>query len=154
MSKKLKNQTRKVKINGADALKSIGESCEQYPTFSFLHLTTNKKHNFSYFGASQRSDLQKTQKNCLDRLIEISTQNWRSWLNSGKYIGCEPLDYSIVKFEACGISLPSDENIYVFRFRLYNNKDDGRILGFRKGKCPIYYIIGFDFDFSAYDNGS
>jgi len=154
LSKRLKEQKSKVKISRDIATKSVGESCEQYPTFSFLHLTTNKKHNFSYFGTSQKTDLQKTQKNCLDRLIEISNKDWRSWLNLGKYIGCEPLDYSIMHFQAHGISLASDENIYVFRFKLYNNKDDGRILGFRKGKCPIYYIIGFDFDFSAYDHGS
>ena len=47
-----------------------------------------------------------------------------------------------------------DEKIYIFRFKTADNKNNGRILGFKKDRCPIYYIIGFDFDFSAYDHGS
>ena len=154
MSKKLKNQTRKVKINGDVAIKSVGESCAQYPTFSFFHLTTNKTYNFDFFGNNQKNESSKTHQNCLSRLIEISKKTWKEWLQESKKFGCETLDYSRININPMGINLVNDEKIYIFRFKTADNKDNGRILGFKKDKCPIYYIIGFDFNLSAYDHGS
>ena len=90
----------------------------------------------------------------MSRLIEISKKTWKEWLQESKKVGCETLDYSRININPTGINLVNDEKIYIFRFKTADNKDNGRILGFKKDKCPIYYIIGFDFNLSAYDHGS
>ena len=101
---------------------------------------------------SQSSDKIKTQSNVYSRLEEISKESWLKLSQYNKYLGFETLDYSYIRFLA-GVDLPKDESIYIIRFDLYNG-DKGRILGFKKRGCPILYIIGYDFDFSAYSHGS
>lgn len=49
------------------------------------------------------------------------------------------------------LSLSDDSKIIVFRF----NNQKNRILGVRSQECSsILYIIGYDWNYSAYDHGS
>jgi hypothetical protein len=49
------------------------------------------------------------------------------------------------------LSLSEDSKIIVFRF----NNQKSRILGVRSQECnSILYIIGYDWDFSAYNHGN
>ena len=150
MSKKIKPQQVKAKIAVLET-KNKGGECEHFPTFSFRYMTKNKRYNFNFFPMSQSSDKIKTQSNVYSRLEEISKESWLKLSQYNKYLGFETRDYSYIRFLA-GVDLPKDESIYIIRFDLYNG-DKGRILGFKKRGCPILYIIGYDFDFSAYSHG-
>ena len=50
--------------------------------------------------------------------------------------------------------MTGDENIYVFRVKSGRISDEARILGYKEDGCPIYYIIEYDFDYSAYEHGN
>lgn len=145
-NKRLKKLENHVKIRKDDIVRRRGSDCDQFPTFSFLHLTTNKRHNFNYL----TEQIHQTKAILYDRLEEISQHDWKYWLSQPKKTGLEVLPYDRMRFSPKSIQLANDENIYVFRF--YQNQY--RILGIRKEKCPVFYIIAYDFDHSAYDHGS
>ncbi len=58
---------------------NIGGDCEQYPTFSFRHLTTNSNFNFNYFNTAQAREMQTMKHKLYDRIEEICKNNWRYW---------------------------------------------------------------------------
>lgn len=147
MSKsKLKSQSVNTKLSKKQVEeKTRGGNCQQYPAFSFLYLTTNKRYTFDYFGKSKQEKL-RVRAELHDRLETISQKSWRDWISDAKGVGFETLNFDILHVAPKGISLTPDENIYVFRF----DKQDKRIIGFRKDECPILYIFAYDFDHSAY----
>lgn len=141
----LKNK-QKTKIS-SESIKSRGGRCDQYPAISFRYLTTNNKYNFEYF----KDD--KEQENMLvslsKRVADITAQTYEYWLGMRKYHGCELLDFWQFKtMKPYGIDLSSDDKVYVFRF----GKQEYRICGVRFDKCPTLYIMGMDFDHSAYNH--
>lgn len=144
------NKLKKIKSETKIVSKHRGGDCEQYPVFSFQYLTTSKHYNFNYFSDHERKNMESTKVDLYNRLEEISQISWQDWLLQRRYTGLEKISFSRLHFGAKNIKLAPDESIYVFRF----DHQDKRILGFRKDKCPIYYIIGYDFDHSAYDHGS
>ncbi len=128
---------------------NIGGDCEQYPTFSFRHLTTNSNFNFNYFNTAQAREMQTMKHKLYDRIEEICKNNCRYWGSLNKRNGYETIEYSRLEFQPSDLVLLKDEKVFIFR--LNNN---ARIIGYRKGKCPIFHIIGYDFNFAAYNHGS
>ena len=64
-----------------------------------------------------------------------------------------PISEFKISFESIKreLQLSDDSKIIVFRFNSQNN----RLLGVRSKECnSILYIIGYDWDYSAYDHGS
>lgn len=146
----LKRSKQKPKIKQSTAKEQ--RHCPDFPSFSFIHLTKNKNYNFEYF-SKNKSELKEKQANLTKRLIEISQEPWDNWNHRRKDIGIETLSFDQINFKPNNLELSPDEKIIVFRF----SSGNCRMLGI-KGKfcstCATYYIIGFDFDYSAYNHGS
>lgn len=127
-----------------------GGDCPQVPAFSFAYLTTNKEFTSYYF--SDVNDRRIAIENIYNRLTEIGMYNWLHWYENGKRQGLETLSADELRFSPSGKELTPDEKVIVFRVKSYAGKD-GRILGIREDGCPILHIIGYDFNFSAYNHG-
>ena len=75
--------------------------------------------------------------------------------NKPRETGYEMIPFSDFKLNLDSIKrnlkLSSDSKMIVFRF----NNQNARILGVRSQECnSILYIVGYDWDYSAYDHGS
>ena len=153
MTKKLKNIGSNKKIE-KDNLEKQGRICAQFPTFSFRYITTNNHYNLDFFNDSDRRKKEETIHKLYERIEEISKQDWIYWGSLNKKSGYETIPYSSIKFKKQGPVLTGDENIYVFRVKSGRISDEARILGYKEDGCPIYYIIGYDYDYSAYEHGN
>ena len=113
-------------------------------------MTSNKSYTLDYFkdGNSRRV----TADSILNRLIEICQKDWKYWFSLCKESGAETISYNQVSIIPSGKVLTPDVKLIVFRLKGHSGKSV-RMIGFREEACPIFYIIGFDFDFSAYDHG-
>ena len=141
-SRVLQNKVNPVRLLCAD----------QYPSFSFRYLTKNRSYNFGYFSDDRSRMLSCEGLIC--RMQELSTEPWVALLQKGKAVGIEMIDYSRLNFSAPEeAKLNADSKVYVIRFDTYHGAKDGRIIGFKESPCSVLNIIGFDFDFSAYDHG-
>ena len=129
---------------------SIGGGCPQTPAFSFAHMTTNKSYTLDNF--KDESIRRVTAGNILNRLIEICQKDWKHWFSLSKESGAETISYNQVSITPSGKALTPDVKLIVFRLKGHAGKN-ARMIGFREEACPIFYVIGFDFDFSAYDHG-
>lgn len=138
MMKKLKSSSTKPQV-------SANSRSEQMPSFSFLHLTTNKLYNFQKLDKGTKREWQSA---LAERIIEITQNTWIYHFNLGKKQGIETLSNSQIKFSPNGYTFSDDEKVIVFRF----NSDKGRIIGIRIDNSPIFYVIGFDTNFSAYEH--
>ena len=93
--------------------------------FSWQYLTTNKTHNFDYFKGDLRQELSARQG--LSDLVKD------------------------LCFAANGYQFSSDQKVIVFRF---GNNSGFRLLGVKGNESNVLYVIGYDFDYSAYNHGS
>lgn len=116
---------------------------------SFKYLTSNSDHNFSYF-KKNKNECIKSKAALYDRIEEITKESWMYWYNQSKFTGIETLPVKSITFKPSGYEFSDGDKVIVFRF----NGNDGRIIGFKIDSSPFYYVIGFDFDHSAYDHGS
>ncbi|MCI5892104.1 MAG: hypothetical protein MRZ66_01690 [Clostridiales bacterium] len=147
--KQKKKFDRKAADNNTKVL-SHGEHCI---SFSFNCITNNKKYNFEYFKNS-KYEYNKMAASLLEKLMLLSQYKWEQLIHSGRknQLGFEDMQYGEIGFNTPRedfLSLSKDSKVYVFRFN--NNKM--RMISAKRDKCPIIHIIGFDFDFSAYDHG-
>jgi hypothetical protein len=118
-----------------------------YPVFCFKHLTTNKSYNFDYFKNSK--ELNEAKSIILDKLIETQSKTWLELHQLNKRLGIETLPYSKIRFSSNDYEISKEQNIYVFRL----NSQNWRMLGIKSEiNKDVLHIIGFDFDFSAYNH--
>lgn len=134
---------KKLKSCGKKPQVSTNPRPEQMLSFSFCHLTTNKSYNFQKLDRGAKKEWQSA---LAERIIEITQDPWLYHFNLGKKQGIETLPNSHIKFSPNEYTFSEDEKVIVFRF----NSEKGRIIGIRKDDSPIFYVIGFDVDFSAY----
>lgn len=150
------NKKRRIADKLNDTVKKGNDASKQSPlvSFSFKYLTDNKSFNFEYFGSDMRNRHDAYEALC-KRLQELSDYGIEKLMNMQKKQGCESIPYSdfydsfksvLNKVEV----VSKDSKLWIFRFSSGNyriiaksNVLDGNIL----------YIIGFDFDYSAYDHG-
>lgn len=153
MSKKLKTQKARIGISESSVQKNRGGKCDQYPAISFKHLTTNKDYNLNYLTNKQKYDRLAVKESLIDKLQEITSKSWKELFSlPHETEGCEAFSFSeFSHVKPKDIQLSPDEKIFIFRFKSF--KDQARVFGFRKDKCPTLYIMGYDFDFSAYNHG-
>ncbi len=119
------------------------------PVLSFAYLTTNSKYNFDYFGKDKHNRI-TAKAELIDRLIQLTQETWVYWQSLSKFQGgLETLKASDICFSPKDYEFSEDEKVIVFRFC----SGDYRIIGFQNSSSPTYYIIGFDFNYSAYDHG-
>ena len=114
------------------------------------HLTSNKNYNFDFFGKNFRA---KTQ--ALEYFIEflaLLTAKTRLEIISlpkEEKCGLEQIPFQQIKIKPRNIELGQDTDVTVFRFGAGNKY---RLLGFFSIKEPVLNIIGFDFNFTAYEH--
>lgn len=134
--KKLKSSEKKPQVG-------TNQKSEQMPSFSFCHLTKNKSYNFQKLDKRAKKEWQSA---LAERIIEITQGTWLYHFNLGKKQGIETLPSGQINFSPNEYTFSEDEKVIVFRF----NSENGRIIGIRKDDTSIFYVIGFDVDFSAY----
>ena len=120
----------------------------QYPAFCFSHVTNNTRYNFKFFGNDKNNEL--IARHSLDELLEyLSHRSWLQIMQTPKtgMGGYETLDYSSLRFAPIDFSISNDEKVSVIRF---GKGDAFRIIG--KWKEPIFFIFGYDFNYSAYNH--
>lgn len=154
MTKKIKKKVpEKLKLNVNDKDSVVGgcRNGTSMPLFSFAHITKSKEYNFYHFKDKYRNEYECRKK--LDELLMVlSTTTWKDLMSRNKTQqgGFEILSYEKIKPKSPNLTLSNDSNIFVFRF---GNSDEYRLMGWKKDGCQVLYVIGYDFDFSAYDHG-
>ncbi|MDR1702001.1 MAG: hypothetical protein LBR56_04430 [Sporomusaceae bacterium] len=121
------------------------------PLFSFAYLTTNNNYTFKHFNDS--SEELACRKEFDKLLLLLSTTSWLDLIgrNKRQLGGYETIPIEQIAFSPANFHLSKDTKLLSFRF---GSKDKYRMLGWRKDGCQALYIIGYDFDFSAYKHGS
>ena len=145
---KVKKHTENNKISRT-AVKR-GGNCPQIPAFSFAYLTANNIFNLNYF--TDTNDKKAAIENIFERLLEICQNDWKYWHALPREQGVEMISVGGINLTPSKKRLMPDEKVIIFRMKGYAGKS-ARILGIREEGCPILYIIGFDFNFSAYNHG-
>lgn len=152
MAAKIKRTNQKPKI-------SMGEtgvtSCysDQNLAFSLRYLTSNNNYNEKSFG--KNAEKAKNLSLLFARLQELSEHSWLEWNQMSKKDGVETIQYSEIRFKAKqGANIAADKKMTIFRVDTHNGTKKGRIIGYKDQPCATFYIIGFDYDFSAYNHGS
>jgi len=140
----LKNKKTNNRISQNQAVQSKDDRIG----FSFVYLTTNTDHNFLYF-KKNKSECYKVKAALYDRIEEITKEPWLYWYGQSKFNGIETIPAKEIKFKPSGYEFSDGDKVIVFRF----NGDKGRIIGVKLDSSPFYYVIGFDFDYSAYNHG-
>jgi hypothetical protein len=136
------------KIRRAPTPGGVGE----YPAISFRFFTSNKRYTLDYFKAPQRRERLDATARIYSRLAEISCKEWRHWLTLPKEQGGEMLPEHRMNFKPSNADVRGDTKFIVFRTQTANGKG-ARIIGFREDGSSIFFVAGYDFDFTAYDHG-
>ena len=137
MSREFRQKAQKPKIQ----LQPVLCSSEQFPHISFRYLTSNKRHSLEYLQKCSVADRAKTMEGLLRRLEEITKSSWAK-------LGALPRQ---LRFSGTDAN-KEDNKVWVFRFDTWQGHDKGRIIGFKDNPCSAFFVIGFDFDFSAYSH--
>ncbi|MBQ9348156.1 MAG: hypothetical protein IJT94_12625 [Oscillibacter sp.] len=115
-------------------------------------MTANKQYSLDFLQKCTLADRAKTMEGLLRRFEELTKSSWAKLgslpKNSGGY---ETITARQLRFK--GSDLNKDDNkVWVFRFDTWQGHDKGRIIGFKDSPCSAFFVIGFDFDFSAYSH--
>ncbi|WP_288866768.1 hypothetical protein [uncultured Sneathia sp.] len=132
------------KINNLKTFENNNETDNRRLSVSFEIITTNSKFNFNYFSSKMIREKAKAYDELHRLLAEISNSYFKKLMNKIKNKGLEKLED--INFKPCK-QLYNDENIYVMRF----NQQKYRLIFILRDN--IVYIIGFDFNYSAYNHG-
>lgn len=123
-------------------------------SFSFKYLTSNKNHSFDYFNSDMRN-CYTAYEALVERMRELCCIDMDCAKARGKVSGCEPIPYKRLSSSMKSICdsvevISKDSSLSVFRF----NQNNYRLLCKTDLNHPnLLYIIGFDFNYSAYDHG-
>lgn len=125
------------------------ESCI---SVSFRYLSNNKRRNFDFFGDKRLREKNRAAEQFFSFLQRLTGKHRLEIMKLPKDVDCgfENLRFSTVNCTPCGCNLPVDKLISVFRFGDNGNGGNYRLLGFFESNSPVLYVIGFDFDYSAY----
>lgn len=121
---------------------------------SFKYSVKNKNYTIEK-QTSEKNKCNKMMQKLFEKLEEISKLTWKELQNKPRETGYEMIPISEFNVNLNDIKenlkLSDDSKIIVFRF----NNQKCRILGIPSTECnSILYIIGYDWDFSAYNHGN
>ena len=119
---------------------------------SFKYSIKDKKHSIEHIFKTKDNN-KKTIQNLFEKFEELSNLTWKELQNRPKQSGYETIPISEFKINLDNIKkdleLADDSKIIVFRF----NNQKSRLFGVKSSQCKsILYIIGYDWDFSAYNH--
>ena len=121
---------------------------------SFKYSVKNKNYTMEKQGKAKEK-CNKIIQNLFEKLEDISQITWKELQNRPKETGYETIPISEFKISFDNLkkklNLSDDIKIIVIRF----NNQKCRILGVPSQECSsILYIVGYDWDYSAYNHGS
>ncbi len=124
----------------------------RYISFSFRYLSKNKQRNFDFFSYKEWKQKGEALYQLFCFLQRLSDKTEKDIVSLSKHqdSGFEMLKFKDVNCLPNGRTLSKEDNIFVFRFGNNGNGGDYRLLGFFEDKSSVLYVIGFDFDYSAY----
>ena len=127
---------------------------EKTISISLCYLSKNKNRNFNFFSDKNLRQKEKVLTDFFDFVKRLTGKTRLEILSKNKSSDCgfENLNFQNIKFKPDGVELSKDTNISVFRFGDNNSGGNYRVLGFFSEDNPIFNIIGFDFDYSAYEH--
>ena len=148
MQKKLKNKEKQIKLGQQNTASCLNNVC-----FSFFYMTSNSRYNLGYFSNSQKRETEIVKSNLYDRLEELSKLTWLELAGLPKKQGFETIPVDSLNFQPSNFSSSQGKKAIIFRFKGVNG-NDCRIIGIKEEHCSaICHIIGYDFDYSAYNHG-
>lgn len=118
---------------------------------SFQFLTKNNRHNFNFFSKTNFRLKTSAFEQLFEFLQTLTSKTQLEIANLPKERGFELIALSQLKFKPA-LTLGQDTKICVFRFGDNSNGGDYRLLGFFEHGQNVLEIIGFDFDYSAYNH--
>ena len=77
----------------------------------------------------------------------MQNSGWKDLFSRSKEIGFESIPSKQLKLQPKNLSLPPDSKVLCIRFK----KQTYRMLGIKNK--DVFHVIGFDFDYSAYNHG-
>jgi len=114
--------------------------------FSFKYLTKNNKYNFNRL---QNDELNNFKVSLIDKIKKLETEyTTRELMSIRKKSIHESFSIDRIRFKANNINYSNDTKVHVFRVT-----SDYRMICLFSDVAPIFYIIGFDLRFDAYDHG-
>lgn len=119
-----------------------------YPSFSFEFLTSQSEFNFDYFKSDHES-ANEAKAALIDKMILLAQEDWKDLEHLTKRTGFELINHSEIKIKNDHIPFELPEKYIIFRF----DKQKFRLIGFKLKSNPVFYILGFDFNYSAYNHG-
>lgn len=127
---------------------------EKTISISLCYLSKNKKRNFEFFSDKNLRQKEKALTDFFDFVKRLTGKTRLEILSKNKSANCgfENLKFQDINCKPDGIFLSKDTNISIFRFGDNTSGGDYRVLGFFSEENPIFNIIGFDFDYSAYEH--
>lgn len=120
-------------------------------SFSLEWMTRNKSYSFSGFDRKRMREELNARQALSGLLSLLSGSTWSEVFarRREELGGTEQIRYRELAFEANMVELPSDTNALSFRF----GGGKYRALGIKMPNDNRLYLIGYDFDFSAYHHG-
>ena len=143
----------KIKSKKVGKLSRTADTQPKRVSFRFDRITTNKNYNFNYF--KDKSEKLKSLAALFEKLQILTSKSLPDLTLERKISGCETIPINNFKENARRAFMnsdivSSDSSLVIFRFASQKYRiicktaiDDNSIL----------YILGFDFDFSAYNHG-
>lgn len=120
--------------------------------FSFAYLTSHKEHNLDYFHKHPGGNEARSLIHLLDNLQFWSASTWNQLKElSHKERGYEEIGVDELRtniLDNLPVALSATDKVTIFRFG-----ESGRLAGIHPEDSPVFYVLGFDFDFSLYDHG-
>lgn len=127
---------------------------ENFISVSFRYLSNNRRRNFEFFDSKRWREKAQALGQFFSFLQRLTNKHRLEIMRLPKDADCgfENLPFGTVNCTPNGYNTPTDKSISVFRFGDNGNGGDYRLLGFFESNSPVLYIIGFDFDYSAYQH--
>lgn len=153
MADRIQDKTQSNKIRRKQNEQVQGCCSVQHPWLSFRYMTTNKSHSLKFLDSLDINAREFTVRSLLSQLETLTCYPWIYWMENRKKTGLETISCDALKFaSASEANLTKDTTLYIFRFDTYQGSGKGRIIGFKRAPCAVYHIIGYDFDFTAYQH--
>ena len=153
MADRIRDKAQSNRIRRKQNEKAQGCVSDQHPWLSFRYMTTSKSHSLKFLDGLDANERDITLQGLFSQLEELARHSWLEWMENRKKTGLETLSYGELNFSpAQEKELTKDTTLYIFRFDTYQGTGQGRIIGFKRAPCATYHIIGYDFNFTAYQH--
>lgn len=136
MGKRVRNQGEQNKVQLGKGKR------KEHPAVSFRYVTNNNKYSLKKALGDKEISLA-----LVECIAEITSRSYEHFFSLPKGQGFETLPLYCINFSPNSLELSNDTKVIVHRF----DKGKKRLIGFKDGQ--VLYVIGIDYDHTAYDHG-